>query len=519
MDFFQGQSTVPWSLWWKPLAAWLGFFMALFSCALCLIAIVQRQWITNERLAFPLAQVPLEMVREDAQGVGVFPGRTAWVFWLGVLLAGGLGVYNGLAARFPILPAIPTNIVAMQPSPSGWTAGLGEIDLAIIPWMVALAFLIPKELSFSCWFFWIVNRALTVLAVMIGVSGQVPDAYSTAFPACFYQGGGVALALLIWVLWGGRRHLSHALRLALRPSSAEAEEPMSYRWAGIVLLISFAFMVYFCYAAGCRLWFGMLLVGLIVAYYGMWARLRAETGMGFLPFPLEIGNGITSLVGSRTLLPRELVTMISVRWSYFPGFGSSSEVLTGNALESYKIADAAGINARRLTRLMMAIVLVALVFGAYVLLTGFYREGYFGTALGNAVHWPPYQTLNDGTRIFTALSNAKPARSQGLHRHRRRRGGGRLSRRHAPALLVVAVPSHRLSGRELLGHVHLLPALLHRLAGEGARGALRRAALVPGRGSPRGRADRGRPTQRRGVGRGSPDQRRPALTSELTNRY
>ncbi len=287
-DFFQGQSTVPWSLWWVPLAAWLGFFVALFSCALCLIVIVQRQWITNERLPFPLAQVPLEMVRENARGRGVLPGGTAWIFWMGVLIAGGLDCYNGLANRFPVLPAIPLNVVAMQQAPSGWIAGLGEIDVSLSPWLIALAFLLPKELSFSCWFFWIVNRALTVLAVVIGVSGQVPDAYTTDFPACFYQGGGVALALLVWVLWSGRQHLARALRLALsrRVDPTEAGEPMTYRWAGIVLLVSFAFMVYFCWAAGSRLWFGVLLIGLIVAYYAMWARLRAETGMGFPALPL-----------------------------------------------------------------------------------------------------------------------------------------------------------------------------------------------------------------------------------------
>ena len=41
----------------------------------------------------------------------------------------------------------------------------------------------------------------------------------------------------------------------------------------------------------------------------------------------------------------------------------------------------------------------------YVLLTGFYREGYLGTALGGALHWPPWQTLNDGSRIFTFLTD------------------------------------------------------------------------------------------------------------------
>jgi hypothetical protein len=164
-------------------------------------------------------------------------------------------------------------------------------------------------------------------------------------------------------------------------------------------------MVYFCWAAGCRVWFGALVVGLIVAYYAMWARVRAETGLGFLPFPLEIQNGLVSVFGSSAFTPREIVALISLRWSYFPGFGSTAEVLTGNALESYKIADASGVSARRLTPALLVSFLVALLFGSCVLLSGFYREGYFGLAQGTAVNWPSWQTLNDGSRIFEYLTN------------------------------------------------------------------------------------------------------------------
>ena len=208
VDFFQGQSRVPWSLWWTPPAAWLGFFVALFSCSLCLIAIVQRQWISNERLAFPLAQVPLEMVREDALG-GSAPGLDALGFWLGVLLSAGAGVYNGLASRYPMIPAIPTNVIAMRQAPTGWAGRSRRARPYHHPRLIALSFLIPKELSFSCWFFWIREPG----ADGVGRDDRSCRAGSEhvhhGFPACFYQGAGAALALLVWVLWGGRQHLKH----------------------------------------------------------------------------------------------------------------------------------------------------------------------------------------------------------------------------------------------------------------------------------------------------------------------
>jgi hypothetical protein len=66
--FFQGRTTVPWSAWWTTLGAWGGFFLALFLANLFLVLLLKRQWISNERLTFPVAQIPLEAVREAGMG-------------------------------------------------------------------------------------------------------------------------------------------------------------------------------------------------------------------------------------------------------------------------------------------------------------------------------------------------------------------------------------------------------------------------------------------------------------------
>jgi len=227
------------------------------------------------------------------------------------------------------------------------------------------------------------------------------------FPAPFYQGGGAALVVFIWALWIARRHLGWVAKAAIRPRPGrpDSESPLPYRLAFPGLILSFGFMVWFCWLAGCRVVFGMVVVGLIVAYYVMWARVRAETGIGFIPFPLEIQNGLVSALGSGWFTPRELVTLISLRWAYFPGFGETAEVITRNALESYKIADAARINARRLTYSMMVGFLVSLMLGTYLILTGCCRQGYFSLAMGGAYGWPSWQTRNDGSRIFSFLTN------------------------------------------------------------------------------------------------------------------
>ena len=418
--FFEGHAGVPWALWAWPLAAWGAFMLCTFLSSFCVIALVQRQWVGGERLSFPFAQIPLEIVREApssrGEGVARLPVRAAFWFGLGVSFA--IAFVNGLSTRYPSVPAIPLGPVPiMQWQRVGPLAGLGEIDLVLWPWMIAIAYLVPKELSFSTWFFWLANVALTVAAIAAGATPERPEEwFGSTFPAPRYQGGGAVLALAVWALWIARGHLAHALKAAVGRSgeAADRDEPLPYRWAAIGLAIAFAGMVYFGWAAGCRLLVSLILMGSIIAYYVMWAKLRAETGMGFLPFPLEIQNAMVVPLGTAAFTVREYITMMSTRWAFFPGFNLSYEVCTGTALESLKIADAAGINRRRLTAAMAAGVALAMVMAGAYFLTGIYRHGFFGLSAATTYSWLGHQSMNDGYRITEPLMNPQGTDANGL---------------------------------------------------------------------------------------------------------
>jgi hypothetical protein len=417
---FEGKATVPWPLWWLPLSVWSLFLLSLFVCTFCLMVLLQRQWITNERLSFPIAQIPLEMVRDRQSGDQDRAARlpVIWMFWLGLGIAFVLTFLNGLSSRVPAIPSIPLGPVALVPwQRVGPLAGLGEISLVLWPGPTAIAYLIPKELAFSAWFFWLVRLGLTVAAIAAGHAPQRPEGwYETGFPAPFSQGGGAAFALALWVLWIARHHLARALRITLGLGSrgVDAQEPLPYRWAFIGFVLSFSGMVYFCAAAGCRVIFGVLLIGLIVGYYMMWARIRAETGLGFLLFPLEIQDAIVVPFGAGVFRPREIVTMISMRWAFFPGAGETFEVCTGNTLEAFKIADSARVNSRRLASAMLTGFVLSLVIGVFIVLVGMYHYGYFSLGMGGRYGWPSWQTRNDGGRIFEYLTNPGKPDANGI---------------------------------------------------------------------------------------------------------
>ncbi|MCJ7752770.1 MAG: hypothetical protein MUQ65_17065, partial [Armatimonadetes bacterium] len=403
--YFQGGASVPWSLWWTPALAWSSFMLALFVATLSLVLLLQRQWITHERLSFPLAQVPLELVREEG-GRGLLPAT--WVFWIGFLLSLSLTSLSRLSAIFPAVPNIPLEGVTLIPwQRVGPLAGLGAWELWLLPWMVAVAYLIPKELSFSCWFFWVVRVALTVAAIAAGATPNRPEEWWTStFPAPTYQGGGAMLAVGAWTLWVGRQHLARALRSAfsLRGRAQDEDEPLPYRWAMLAFILSFSALVYFYWAAGARVPVGAAIAGLIIVNYVVWARLRAETGLGFIPFPLIVNSMIVVPFGSAIFRPREIVALSSTRWAYFPGFGESFEVCTGNSLESLKIADSARISSRRLLYAMVGGFVLALAVGVFVVMSGMYEYGFLNTRAASS-GWLSGQLRGTGSQTFELITN------------------------------------------------------------------------------------------------------------------
>jgi hypothetical protein len=399
---------VPWALWATPLSAWAAFMLALFLCSLCIIVLLQRQWITHERLAFPLAQVPLEMVSESRRGeLGERPGLpSAWPFWIGVAVSAGLTLVNELARRWPSIPAVPLGpLPLMREQRVGPLGGIGEITLVLWPWMIAIAYLIPKELSFSAWFFWWVLVGVNILAVMGGTEPRGPAyIWDSTFPAPRYQGGGAVLLIGLWAVWIARKHLTHILRtvFAGRAGDTDAREPMPYRLALIGLVLSLGGMVYFCWVAGCRLIVALSLVIGVVGYCVVWGRLRAETGLGFTSYPLQVFAIMRVPFGNAAFRIPEFVTANSLRWAYAKGGGTVFEVCTGNALETMKIADSSGIHKRRLTGALLLGFLLAAPLAIIVFLIGIHHYGW------SELQGPNMRMagiITDGNRIFAYITD------------------------------------------------------------------------------------------------------------------
>ena len=409
--YFQGAAAVPWSAWWVPLGALWLLIVLLFTATVSLMVIFRRQWVSHERLSFPLAQIPLQMVQRPRGGEAGRAGRLpiSWVFWLGVAVSLGINLVNSLAQRVPSIPSIPLGpLPIIRWQRVGPWAGLGHVELVLWPWMIAIAYLVPRELAFSVWFFWFVRLALHVIAVLNGATPQLPSEwYGPEFPAPYFQGGGAAFTLLALILWTSRRYLLQVVRIAFgrRRAYDRVQEPITYRWALVALVVSFGGLLYFCWLAGCRFAFGLLFMGVLVAYFTLMARLRAEAGLGFLCYPIELQELLMGTIGSNAFRRAELVTLVSAHWSFQSGTGLSFEALPGTVMDSFKVADSGRLNSRRLLAAIAGVFLLALLLSSYLTMTMMYRHGFMGFNRALSYTNFSWQTLNAGGRVANWLSD------------------------------------------------------------------------------------------------------------------
>ena len=201
---------IPWRAWWQPMATWGLIGISLCVGSFSLLALMRRDWIESQRLAFPLAQIPLEAVgQHGTPGAALLRQRA---FWAGCGPAFLLGLL-GLLHRY--LPAVP--VLSMQ-----WPIG-HNFNEQVVPWGVlslaefnldwaslGIMCLLPLEVSLSLWLFHLLYYAAALAFSALGYIG--PGTFSYNSGAFGYQTGGALVGFGAFVLWQSRRTISAALR-------------------------------------------------------------------------------------------------------------------------------------------------------------------------------------------------------------------------------------------------------------------------------------------------------------------
>ncbi|MFH2218603.1 MAG: DUF6785 family protein [Pseudomonadota bacterium] len=257
---------IPWPAWLQPFLAWGGFIFLCYFVMICLINLLSRQALQNERMHFPLLRVP-QMLAEalDNEEIGRF--FTNRFLLTGLLIPVGFHLVNGLNFYFPSVPQIPTLILTGTYFPKyGLFSAFYKLKIYIYPVFIGFAFLTTKQISFSFWLFFILGALLIGLLSILGYNIPAAALGVTFGPSLSRpeetQMIGAYGVFFLFLLWLARHHIIHVFRhaLAFRKDDDSGSEWFSTnisfwgfvcgslaimlwcRYYGMPLLVSFLFI-------------------------------------------------------------------------------------------------------------------------------------------------------------------------------------------------------------------------------------------------------------------------------------
>ncbi len=361
-DFYDGDTTFYtkkyMTAWWEPILWWTLFLSVVIWVMICIDLLIRKQWIERERLTYPIVRLPIEMTHSDGR---LFKNK---FLWAGFAIAGGIDLINGIHAFFPVFPEIPVRNadLGIYFTEKPWDA-MGWTPVYILSFGVGLAYLMPLEMSFSLWFFYLFWKGERILGRAMGLQ-VLPG-----FPYDGPQGVGAYLAIACFALYGGRKHFYSMFRSVIssfkvRDSvtqsthnfTPEMRDSTDYRLPLIGLFAGVLFLFIFSNYGGMVVW----MIALYFLIYYLLAlgitRVRAEVGPPthemFVANPRQF---ILDSLGSRPIPPPSL-TMMSLFYAFNRGYRAHPMPHT---LEGFKLAEVGNMKAWKITIAMMC----AVVFG------------------------------------------------------------------------------------------------------------------------------------------------------------
>ena len=334
--------------WLVPSIAWAIVTIAAVLFMLCATILVRRQWIDHERLSYPLAQIPLEMIDK---GASLFKSR---LLWIGFGLAAGRTLINGLHYIYPNIPSVLSGEFSLRLyfTTRPWNA-LGSVSGAFHPFAIGLAYFMPLEMSFSMWFFYWVWRFERVFGSVVGVSAL------RGFPFEWEQAVGVIAAILLFSLWMYRFQALSILKSFFGHTEGDPVEFKRYRWAVLGLLLSFGYLVGFMTYVGMKVWIAAMFFLVFFSISMVITRIRAEVG-----YPMHEGvqtaNILVTALGTRPI-GRESLTLLPFLYFLTSAHRSSPQPYQ---LETFKMAERMRLKADRILIWGMVLAIIIGTFAA-----------------------------------------------------------------------------------------------------------------------------------------------------------
>lgn len=361
--------SIPWDKWSVPLLAWGGLVIIIFFGFLCLAALLRRQWVDNEKLTFPFAQLPIEFAKGTERG-GLFRNKLMWV---GFAIPAIIFTLNGLHGIIPTVPGISLNMSLNRYFTERPFNSIGYTPLYFSFAAIGFFYLLPTQLLFSLWVFFIFTRVQSVVATIFGMRIKAMPLYPTQ-SFIGHQIAGAYVVLVCYLFYVSLPHIKQVIKRVFRQNKLDdSNELLPYSFAFWGLILSFIFTVIWCYMAGITLWFAafeifiyMFVVAIVMA------RSTAEGGLlmtetSFRPVDMY------SMIMAKATLGAPTLTVLSLFDAVFTR-DQRGLILTG-FLDTLKIADGIKMRRRSLLVILTVGILVAMFSAGVIHLWLPYNKG------------------------------------------------------------------------------------------------------------------------------------------------
>ena len=359
--------SIPWDEWIRPLLAWAAFAVTLYFVTLCLLVILRRQWMENEKLIFPLAILPLEMTdTEDGTVVSsLFRNPLTWVGFLTPAIIKSSHALHSYHNFFPAIDVINRVQFFGQ-----------SIYLQLTPFfeVIGLSYLLSVDVSLAVWLFAFLSLLATGMIDMFGLAiGPVQPFSDPAPPSVAHVAFGALAFLVLSSFWHGRGHVKAVVRKAVgrAPDVDDSRELLSYRTAVFGSVIGAVAAGFWLGATGLNFQSTVVfLIAALVIFVGV-ARIISQTGLAYARATVPAPVFAVNVLGSSAVGPAGLTALgLSFAWA-----ADLRTFVMASAATGLKMAYETGLHSRRLFWPVILAIAIAFAGSVWAMLSICYTYG------------------------------------------------------------------------------------------------------------------------------------------------
>ncbi|NKB69350.1 MAG: hypothetical protein GKR89_19945 [Candidatus Latescibacteria bacterium] len=383
---------IPWGAWQETLGFWYVFFLVLSFMMICMSVILHRQWSRHERLAYPMVQLPMQMLEEREGPLGrLRPFFRSRAMWCGFAVPFCLFGLTGINHYIPLVPDVPFFLGSFR-----LFRDTTYLPFAFSYAWVGFFYLVDLNITFSIWFFFLLSKVQEGAFSMVGIaSTEQLSLYSFSQTADLtHQSMGACVVFVLYTLWVGRQHLRDVWRKAWSGDEGvdDGDEVLPYRVAVFGFAASLLFIGAWLWASGIPLLVLPMFLASCLIFYILVSRVVAAAGVATARSPMVAAfvviSGLgTSVIGAKGLVALTFTYIWQSEMRLFPMIACAN---------SLKLAELIPGPKRRLFWAMVVALLCSLAGATWIILTLCYEHG--------GINLHPFFMTSQAVRTFRDMA-------------------------------------------------------------------------------------------------------------------